>query len=79
MLALEEAEPRGRMPRETLPVILTRKAQQLEIGSVPLSRFGNPESCGRSLCWNENGAVACAVTARSFSLWPRSWPQTSLK
>lgn len=64
---------------EKLPVILAREVQRMEIGSVPLSRFGDLEAVGGLCAGNEDDAVAGAVTAHCFSLWPHSRPPTPLK
>lgn len=70
----EEAENLGKMPWETLPVILARKVQQLEIGSVPLSTSGDLDAVGGLCAENGNGAVSCAGSTLLFPVVPQSAP-----
>lgn len=70
----EEAENLGKMPWETLPVILARKVQQLEIGSVPLSTSGDLDAVGGLCAENGNGAMSCAGSTLLFPVVPQSAP-----
>lgn len=74
---LEEAEHLGRTLWETLPVTLAMKPQQLEIGSVPLSRCGNLEAVVGLCAGNENGTMSCAASALLFPVAPHSAPDFS--